>query len=115
MTHRYKPVEVQAFRYNGQADDLLPDWVRDYEGFTQMGKAKVGRSAMNLLLLPIADRLREVQYGEWLVLDNGKIMVVKQAEFGRLFAEVEPVVLDIIANSDILTTGQLAASDPLAN
>lgn len=87
------PLTVEAFQYNGERVDLLPEWAKAHQGHTAMGGVTpIGKDVTGQLLVPINGNVETVRYGDYLTFvpseDGGAVSVFKKAIFEREFTEV---------------------------
>ena len=86
-----KPTVVQAFQYDRQAKKDWPQWLQDYQVATPMGLQGVGAGAGVLLVPAKNGPTINVTAGEWLVLENGVLLVYRNDLFEAAFRpEAEP-------------------------
>lgn len=84
-TYTRKPTQAQAFQYKRQAKKDWPQWVQDYEVSTAMGMQQIGAGA-GVLLLPVKNGPTiNVTDGDWLVLENGVLLVFRNDLFEAAF------------------------------
>lgn len=88
---RRKPVEVQAWRYNGEFQPEWPRFVADYKVNTIFGLAPITKTTNGLLLIPVPGKENGVtaNYDDWLVLIDGVIEVVNDSSFSVQYEPIE--------------------------
>lgn len=84
------PQPVDAWQFNGQPRSEWPDFVKDYKEHTMYGVVPVSVSSTGLLLLPTKGQTSalEVNFGSWLVEENGSISVYRADVFSANFEAV---------------------------
>lgn len=90
-----KPTTAQAWQYSRQAKKDWPTWVQDYQVHTPMGPQSPGAGAGVLLLPTKNGPTINVSDGEWLVLENGALLVFRDETFQASFdvpSNAAPVV-----------------------
>lgn len=89
MSYRRKTTPVEAWQYKGQPKAEWPKFVSEYETYTQMGAAKCSTNNMGTMFVPQpgAQSALTIGSGDWIVLENSKLMAFKGAEFAALFEE----------------------------
>lgn len=82
-----KPVEVQAWLYSGQNPSEWPQFVKDYKALTVFGPAAVSKTNDGLLLIPQTGEQsgQAASYGDWVVMEHDKLIVVKSEKFSALY------------------------------
>lgn len=94
MQYRRKIANFEAFQYNGETLANLPDWLKKYTDRSALGGVSdIGRTLTGTLLIPHPGNNRKADNGDWIVLENGKAEVYRDAEFK---AQFEPVPDDVV-------------------
>lgn len=107
MKYARKPTAVEAFRWDRQPQEDWPEWITVYRGRDSMGQlAPIGISNVGTLLVAIDGNVKQVNQGDYLVLESGaepaigslpdrtpfvhgRLLIYTAAAFAENFTEVE--------------------------
>lgn len=80
MTHKTRPLVIQAIRVRDRHHDGRPDWLNEVE------IADVGTKGNVQLSRPHEPHVQTLSSGDWIIrLPSGRIMGVENQDFGALF------------------------------
>ncbi|UTC28961.1 hypothetical protein MARCHEWKA_04490 [Brevundimonas phage vB_BpoS-Marchewka] len=82
-----QPTVVEAFQYDRQPKKDWPQWLQDYQVATPMGFQGVGAGAGVLLVPNKNGPTINVTPGEWVVFENGVLLVFRNDLFEAAFQE----------------------------
>lgn len=86
--------KFDAVQYNGQDLKDLPNWVRNFSGYSHdNGAVPVGRNLVGALLVPHPKGYYTAVNGDWLVLEGKQIVVYRPDQFAAKY-EAIPVEPD---------------------
>lgn len=122
-----KPTVVEAFQYDRQPQKDWPQWLKDYQVATPMGFQGVGAGPGVLLVPNKNGPTINVTVGEWVVYENGVLLVFRndlfEAAFEGAAATEAPAaaeapaetVTPIVAKDEIIVPAADTAETPVAD
>ncbi len=82
---------LNAWMYTGQPREQWPDFIANYKAGTMFGLAGVTTTNTGLMLIPTPGESsgQQVNHGDWIVEEGGKIIVARADYFGSHFEPVD--------------------------
>lgn len=86
MQYRLRPQSpVEAFQWNGEPIEQMPDWIQELEVTTNYGVTGVRQSNIGTLLLPTRSSAEHVYRGDFFIKDGDSIRSMPRTQFEAVY------------------------------